>query len=239
MTADFYLTLPSNASMHLHPDNTLTHYVTSLPQRISLSGECECGLVVIQYPHDWYNVREKDSWFFLSKSSSDGHSVGGIAAGYYDGTRKFTRAINRSLAGIAVRQRVKLSYSGITQKLSVRMSPSTEFTTQGYMGVILGLDTRTICSAESHMPLDGDGEVYIFMKEGDSVVDMKPGFESLYVYTNVVESRTAVEDCSDTRRTRTYDLETFRARSVLALVAQGVWNNRNRYKRRYHSNAVR
>ena len=87
--------------MHLHPDNTLTHYVTSLPQRISLSGEWECGLVEIQYPHDWYNVREKDSWFFLSESSNDGHSVGGIATGYYDGARKLIRAINRSLAGIA------------------------------------------------------------------------------------------------------------------------------------------
>ena len=189
MTADFYLTLPSNASMHLHPDNTLTHYVTSLPQRISLSGEWECGLVEIQYPHDWYNVREKDSWFFLSESSSDGHSVGGIATGYYDGTRKLIRAINRSLACIAVRQRVKLSYSDITQKVSVRMSPSTEFTTHGSMGVILGLDARTIRSPESHVPLDGDGEVYTFVKEGDSVVDMKQGFESLYVYTNVVESR--------------------------------------------------
>ena len=57
------------------------------------------------------------------------------------------------------------------------------------MGVILGLDTRTIRSPESHVPLDGDGEVYTFVKEGDSVVDMKQGFESLYVYTNVVESR--------------------------------------------------
>ena len=72
------------------------------------------------------------------------------------------------------------------------MSPSTEFTTQGSMGVILGLDTRTIRSPESHVPQDGDGVVYTFMKEGDSVVDMKQRFESLYVYTNVVESRTAL-----------------------------------------------
>ena len=126
----------------------------------------------IQYPHYWYNVREKDSWFFLSEISNDGHSVGGIAKGYYDGPRKLIRAINRSLAGIAVRQIVKLIYSDITQEVSVRMSPSTEFTTQGSMGVILGLDTRTIRSPESHVPLEGDGEVYTFMKEGDSVVDL-------------------------------------------------------------------
>ena len=33
MATDFHMTLPSNASMEMHPDNTLTHYVTHLPQR--------------------------------------------------------------------------------------------------------------------------------------------------------------------------------------------------------------
>ena len=151
--------------------------------------------------------------------------------------RKLIRAISRSLAGIAVRQRVKLNYSDITQKVSVHMSPSTEFTTQGSMGVILGNDTRTIRSPENRVPLDGDGEVYTFMKEGDSVVDMTQGFASQTSWNRASSATisTAVEDRSDTRRARTYDLETFRARAVHALVAQGVWNNRNRYKRRHRA----
>ncbi len=45
MATDFYLTLPSNASMKMYPDNTLAHYITNLPQRIDLTGEWECGLV--------------------------------------------------------------------------------------------------------------------------------------------------------------------------------------------------
>ena len=31
---DFYLTLHSNASMNTHPDNTLTHYITTLPSQL-------------------------------------------------------------------------------------------------------------------------------------------------------------------------------------------------------------
>ena len=54
---DFYLVLPSNSSMSMYPNNTLAQYVTNLPRRISLSGEWECGLTEIHYPHDWYNVR--------------------------------------------------------------------------------------------------------------------------------------------------------------------------------------
>ena len=51
MATDFYMTLPSNASMKSHPDNTLAHYITDLPQRIDLTGEWECGLAETQYPH--------------------------------------------------------------------------------------------------------------------------------------------------------------------------------------------
>ena len=55
--SDFYLVLPSNSSMGIHPNNTLAQYITNLPRRISLRGDWECGLTEIHYPHDWYNVR--------------------------------------------------------------------------------------------------------------------------------------------------------------------------------------
>ena len=57
MASDFYIVLPSNSSMDIHPNNTLAQYITNLPRRISLNGEWECGLTEIHYPHDWYNVR--------------------------------------------------------------------------------------------------------------------------------------------------------------------------------------
>ena len=61
MASEFYLVLPSNASMVTHPNNTLSQYITNLPRRISLSGDWECGLTEIHYPHDWYNVRNARS----------------------------------------------------------------------------------------------------------------------------------------------------------------------------------
>ena len=68
MASDFYMTLPSNASMLVYPDNILAHYITDLPHRIDLFGEWECGRAEIQYPHTWYNVRADDNWFFLNKT---------------------------------------------------------------------------------------------------------------------------------------------------------------------------
>ena len=42
--------------MDTFPENTLTQYVTKLPDRFYLLGEWEVGLFEIQYPISWYNV---------------------------------------------------------------------------------------------------------------------------------------------------------------------------------------
>ncbi len=54
----FYMTLPSNASMKTYPNNTLSHYYTTLPKRVRLEGEWECGLVEVHYTRSWYNMTD-------------------------------------------------------------------------------------------------------------------------------------------------------------------------------------
>ena len=169
----FYLTLPSNASLGLLPDNTLTHYITTLPQRVSLSGQWECGLVEIQYPHTWYNVRKENSWFAIVNGSEDSYDIdkGNIEVGYYDRPERLISAINRSLKVASDKKNVTLSYSKITQKVTVDLDP----------GMMLSMDMSNILGFNQFLIRTA--------REGDSVVDMAQGFYSLYVYTNVVESR--------------------------------------------------
>ena len=93
-----YLTLPSNASMKVHPDNTLAHYITDLPQRISMSGKWECGLAKIHYPHTWYNVREGDTWFYLNECNPVGITPSTkIEAGYYHSPNVLLDHVNKAL----------------------------------------------------------------------------------------------------------------------------------------------
>ena len=54
----FYLTLPSNNSMHYYSNNTVTHYTTRLKNGISLFGDWEVGLVEIQYQNTWFNLEK-------------------------------------------------------------------------------------------------------------------------------------------------------------------------------------
>ena len=46
----FYVTLPSNASLDVHPDNTLSNYTVQLPRTLYLKPGFEVALAEIQYP---------------------------------------------------------------------------------------------------------------------------------------------------------------------------------------------
>ena len=128
---DFYLTLPSNASMNTHPDNTLTRYITTLPQRLNLSGQWECGLVEILYPHSWYNVREEDAWFGIGLRNTR------IEAGYYQGPKTLVKTINKSLVRALPANVVRLSYSVITHKMTLTMLSNVVFLVLPPHGVCL------------------------------------------------------------------------------------------------------
>ncbi|GFU54458.1 uncharacterized protein TNCV_3024371 [Trichonephila clavipes] len=51
----FYVTLPSDSSMHFFPENKISHFKTQLPSPVCLNGEWEVGLSEIIYPHSWLN----------------------------------------------------------------------------------------------------------------------------------------------------------------------------------------
>ena len=185
---DFYLVLPSNSSMSMYPNNTLAQYVTNLPRRISLFGEWECGLTEIHYPHDWYNVRgarltvEHDG-----KMDTDAY----FTDGYYGSAKMLVRALNDGAKG----GRVKFSYDRVTQKVCVQMKGDTTFKLYGDLIDILGFRGRHDQNGD---PLDTPGEgrsvrssknVASMSFPAETVVDLRRGFESLYVYSCIVEPR--------------------------------------------------
>ena len=224
MATDFYLTLPSNASMKMYPDNTLAHYITDLPRLIDMTGEWECGLAEIQYPHTWYNIGMYDTWFFLNETiAMDLTPSARISAGYYKSPMSLMNHVNKGLNSMATdKVRAKLSYSAITQKMTLHMTPGTDFTVprRSALGRMLGFESSVISSPPSTVPVilgsimsatisaaeatstDGNPSTALFLppketpdgpytyrKEAEHVVQMDQGFDTIYVYTDVVESR--------------------------------------------------
>ena len=215
MTSDFY------TSTKVHPVNTLAHYITDLRQRTSLSGEWECGLAEIQYPHTCFNVTEEDTWFFLSET----HPMGLIpsaklAPGYHKGPVALMDHINKGLKSMETdKVRAKFSYCPIIQKTTLLISSDTVFTIPYHsaMGPMLGFRKSMVTSQpaaaaggthEYVHPRLGGTDIgvtlsvsvvlppsriphgpYSFRKEGANVVSMARGLDTIYIYTDVVESR--------------------------------------------------
>ena len=154
MASDFYLVLPSNASMTTHPNNTLAQYITNLPRRISLSGggEWECGLTEIHYPHDWYNVRNAR---LMVEHDGETETDANFVTFYYQ---------------------------PVTQKFVAHMKGDTKFALYGDLPDILGFgmgDAVTTFRSSARSML----------VRAYSIVDLRRGFESLYVYSSIVEPR--------------------------------------------------
>lgn len=66
MRGSFYITLPSNSSMMYYPQNTVTNYITHLPQPIELDGEWEVAVVELIYPCTFLTISEESKIFIYS-----------------------------------------------------------------------------------------------------------------------------------------------------------------------------
>lgn len=62
----FYVTLPSNASAGLFPNNTASCYTTDLAKPIELNGQWMVGLCETMYPHTWYNLPQDSGYIEMA-----------------------------------------------------------------------------------------------------------------------------------------------------------------------------
>src|SRR5688572_29592040 len=102
--AHFYMTLPSNSSMHYYPNNTVTHYMTRLENGIALSGDWEVKLVELQYQHTWFNLEIGEGHFIYSQfvytdddSKDFFHKMLNLTPGYYDTVSDLVQTINEQI----------------------------------------------------------------------------------------------------------------------------------------------
>lgn len=68
----FYVNLPSDSSMDYFPKNSLSKFITYLPEEIKFNVEYEVGLAEFSYPKTWNNVK-KDSTILITSTVVDPH----------------------------------------------------------------------------------------------------------------------------------------------------------------------
>ena len=172
----FYLHLPSNASLDKFPNNTLTEYRVCLPQTISLTGEWEVALTEIHYPHSWNNVQGNfENRFYLRNQELDSMWEALIVPqGYYSSVADLITKFNEVVsANDRFKDQVQLSLDTLNRKGTVHLQNKTEVYFSD-IGQMLGFSPNKVISRTS---------------TAERVVDLEHGFHDLYVYCDIIQSQ--------------------------------------------------
>ena len=197
----FYLQCPSNASMHIYPNNTLAQYTINLKTPLVLGDNYEVGLCEIQYPHAWDNVRRGSNGFTISYQSP--RKTGKwttidkeVPPGYYATIPDLLSAImnvygstdkkNQTLVGLQMKfnsttRRVSIS----TDKLRIQFKMS-------------GGKLKTPKARDAYITFNGDIARLLGFADKTPVMNGKKiksefpatvsgGFHQMYVYSDAIE----------------------------------------------------
>ena len=127
-----FLTLPSNSSMDIYPENKLSDYMVHLPKEINLSGSWELGLSEILYPNTWYNIDTNQFYIFYQRGALEFVAV--LPAGYYQQPQYIVRQILQEMRReFQNRNKTLVSEGVLTQPIDflfdLTYNPQTQLTT--------------------------------------------------------------------------------------------------------------
>ena len=168
----FYLTLPSNASLDVFPDNKTTSYRVKLPQSIDLEGNWEVGLYSVSYPNTWYTLQKGSDThiFYADKSGLFQQAI--VDYGYYNSMQELVKAVNKALAR-NVNDNIKLTYNALNGKTTVQLKNGYQLSLAERMSIILGFGGNYL-------------EIITKTTESPHVADLA-AMSTIYVYCNIVQ----------------------------------------------------
>lgn len=124
------MTLPSNSSMNYYPDNTLSNYITKLPQLFDLDGSWEVGLSEVLFPISWPTVNANEIviriliWHKNPENNQyDRNEWAAISPppGHYESPDLLVKQINAKIERVEHRKNLaRFLYNDISKKITVR-----------------------------------------------------------------------------------------------------------------------
>lgn len=202
----FYVTLPSNASMEMYPDNTVANYTTSLPNRIELEegSSWEVGLSEIVYPYSAYTIHSGE-WFkvmMVMNNRNDFRDIGGgevaVKEGWYDSPKQLVESMAGAWQAHWERMKdaltvgmdksfyehtiplIKISFDERTNKMTILSSNNNIYVQLSpLLADILSLGTMRRTSYHSVRAYRG-------IRTSSTEIDLKRGHHTLFVYCSIV-----------------------------------------------------
>ena len=170
----FYLTLPSNASMDVFPDNKIGSYHVNFPQTFDLNGEWEVGLYSISYPNTWYTLQFQQNHIYYSTDGGKTFWSSAIVDyGYYTSIPELVESINTAMKKELGNDNITFSFNPRTHKVKVTLAQNHCVGLYGGLERILGFG--------------GGGDLKIRKSKESAYVAELHTITSIYVYCNIVK----------------------------------------------------
>ena len=193
---NFYLTI-SNTSLDENHDNKISNWKTQLPSNLRLNDEYEVGLAQISYTFSWYNLfddqivtivyfdeTKKEVDFKINKGY---YSIENIIESIQSIINRFCRSKQCKRPMIYLVSLDHIDYVGILfgryngKLLGIKLSP--------LLGNILGMDHEDLAAKVdanfAWSNLDGDPKVVTYRAK--TTYDVKAGYHTLFVYTDIID----------------------------------------------------
>ena len=171
------ITLPSNASMDLFPQNTCQDFTTQLSSELNLNGNFEVALKRLQYPFNWSGLQGDDCKVKLSSRTTKEEVK--IPEGEYETVTAIVDALKKAIALTkdARFKEINLELRGSRLWVTLKSGVKIEFSER--VRIILGFVENPGWKSESkEIP-------HQFVNDYD--VDVRGGRHTLFIYSDLVD----------------------------------------------------
>lgn len=195
MDDSFYVTLPSNASLKIYENNTLTDYTTHLHDSINLEGEWMVSLAEIHYPHCWYTFTASDDDYidvlevigdataYITRSM---FGCIGLQVKKFTDARHLTDVINRIIKDVfrgSGNTYPSLTYDVVTRRITLQDTIDKDEDDQPLRRTLsFSNNLQKLLGFQSLSPQPTRGNL---IHVSDNVVSFRNNFDQMYIYTDI------------------------------------------------------
>lgn len=155
--SDFFITLVSNSSMNIYPENKTSSFTVHLPEKISLKGDWCVAVAEVHYNYNFFNVNDQNNKINLIRTLgnvNNNEMIPGdeiheleVRSGYYDTVKDLIDTVNIQVSPYMYKNGYLLSIDKFSNRTLVHREyvkkEIAHIYLEGRLGMQLGFGSHT------------------------------------------------------------------------------------------------
>ena len=176
VSGGFYVTLASNASAGIYPQNKIWNFRTKLAKSIHTKQPYEVGLIEAQYPCSWHSFPTEDATMTVHDGKTGHRTSCLLVGGLYESIGSLLLQINKTWTKYNPGSKVILHHEGIRNRIYVEGDDHLSIVFRGKLAAMLGFD------AGVKLPAHKSYAAY-----APHPTDIHGGCYNMFIYSDIVD----------------------------------------------------